>query len=125
MGRNDRYSRHSLSLSVAGLKPRNGGKGMNGFRPKTAYTCVYRREYDGLETEHDVIHCCPGDWHDIKERLVDGALWTTLRMGPHLVAIGPPRGLATDAFRHFVRRCGGGRHVMDHVAAAGDGADAV
>ena len=93
---------------------------MDGFYTENAYEGVYRRSIDGLETEQNIIHCSPGDWPAIKSKLVDGTLWGTLRLGPHLVAIGPPRGTMVDAIRNLL----GCTHPADRVMAD-DGADAV
>ncbi len=49
------------------------------------------RHGTGHGHEHEAILCCPGDWHAIKAGLADGEGWSTLRLGPFLVALSPLR----------------------------------
>lgn len=39
---------------------------------------------------HEVVLCCPGDWHRVKRSRPDGESWSTIRMGVQLIAISPP-----------------------------------
>jgi hypothetical protein len=62
-----------------------------------AYTCLVgelRRAYYGQPYASQVLLCCPGDWHSISQRIPEDQRpsWSTVRLGEHLLAVGPPGG---------------------------------
>lgn len=61
-------------------------------------------DMNGATYGRRLIHCCPGDWPQIKEAIADIEAWSVYRAGTCLIALGPPFGAAVELVRESLGR---------------------
>ena len=63
-------------------------------QPGQCFVGTLEREYYGRHYRSPVVLLCPGDWPRVLKRIpaAERGEWSTVRLGTHLLAVGPPTG---------------------------------
>lgn len=75
---------------------------------------------NGHEFTRPIWLGCAGDWPRVKDELEDAEAWSTVRLGPYVVAVGPGAGPGMALVAHALVRPAGG---VAPDGAGGDGGD--
>ena len=74
---------------------------------------------DGPEFVRPVWLGCPGDWPAFKDGQPNPDEWSTLRLGPHLVAVGPAVGPGMPLVSAALRQASADRVPADDLGRRG------